>query len=169
MGIYSDLIKLPSWPQVAAPPTESTWPETTAQFMDILTAPSYGGSRPGCQQHQDQDITLRAVQDSQISMPPSSRGSWALTCQHGFRWQHRPSTSAWASLPSQLQSRPPPQSPNLSTSLSLPSLYHKLVYGSGTLLPETQGDRLPSVLFQLLPWELEREPGIFLDFVVQSV
>lgn len=167
---YSDLIKIPSWTQGAAPPTESTWPETTAQTMDIVTAPSYGRSRPGCQQHQDQDITLRAGLASQISV--ASSGSWALLHQQGFRWQHRPSTSAWASLPSHLQCSPSPQYTNLSTSLSLPSLYHILVYGSGTLLPETQRDRLPCVLthvFQFLSWELEREPGIFLDFVVQSV
>lgn len=89
---YSDLIKIPSWTQGAAPPTESTWPETTAQTMDIVTAPSYGRSRPGCQQHQDQDITLRAGLASQISV--ASSGSWALLHQQGFRWQHRPSTSA---------------------------------------------------------------------------
>jgi hypothetical protein len=65
-----------------------------------------------------------------------------------------------------------PHHADLSTSPSLPFLYHIIVYGSGILLPAIQGGRLACVLthfFKLLPWELERKPGIFLDFVVQSV
>lgn len=117
------LIQIPSWPQVAAPPTESTWPEVTTQTMDIFTAPSYGGTGPGPLWEQGQDIAwpLMAGQTTQISM--ASSGSWALIHPYGFR----SFTSAWSSLPWRLQFSPSPQHTDLSTSLSFPSLYHILV------------------------------------------
>lgn len=170
MNIYSDLIQIPSWLQVETLATKSTSPEAAAQTLDIFRARNCGRTRTDYQQQQVQDIALRAVQDSQISMAPG--GSWALIHQHGFRWQQRAFTSAWSSLPLHLQFSLSPRYADLSTSLSLPFLYHILVYGSGTILPTIKGVRLACVLthfFKLLPWELKRKPGIFLVFVVQFV